>query len=762
MTGRTKGLREAAAGSFEARREAIWRAAKAMAAGVDGAAPMVVALFDDTVVMEAGGKLTQYDYTVAANGAALTNAQPVEETFRIVEETAREAAALVESLPAAGAGGEGGRWLIRAIRAGLSGNGIYYPDSVLREAAPKFSGARVLVRADEDHLAGRAKDVRNLIGRLAAPAFIEAQGGAPGEIRAELELIEPEGAIAIKLREAWSRGMTDLMGFSIVAGGHVRVGRINGKPVRIAESIERIESVDLIVEPGAGGRLINLIEARAQSEDRDMKLRDKMIAFIEARLPDQAAALDREDDEAVETLYREAVAGEAAAGAIAAAGGTGGETQPLTPEDVDERIAGAVRLTEARAEARVEIAASPLPEAAKTRLTARFAEAAAIGGGEVARAIEAERSYLAGIAGAGAVTGLGEEGARASLIEGRDEKVAKMFDALLDPADSTMTSLKEAYIQVTGDARVTGLARDCDAVLMREALTAGSLAEVLGDSIARRMIADYRDAGVYDVWRRVASVVPLSDFRTQHRTRWGGYGDLPEVAESAPYTALASPTDEEVTYAPVKRGGTEEVTLETVKNDDAGVVMRIPTKLSRAAQRTLAKFVLDLIVTNPIMDYDSVALFHASHDNLGSATLDRTGLAAARVAMLKQPEKDSADRLGIGPRAILVPPDLEEEAVNLFRRSTENDRTFVQSLSLDVLSIWYWTDANDWYLVADPMDIPCLEVGFLDGREEPELFVQDSPTVGSLFSHDKITYKIRHIYGGDVLDHRGLYKAAVT
>ena len=76
--------------------------------------------------------------------------------------------------------------------------------------------------------------------------------------------------------------------------------------------------------------------------------------------------------------------------------------------------------------------------------------------------------------------------------------------------------------------------------------------------------------------------------------------------------------------------------------------------------------------------------------------------------------------------------------------------------------MWYWTDANDWYLAADPDDIPCIEVGFLDGREEPELFVQDNPTVGSLFTHDKIAYKIRHVYGGDVLDHRGLYKAAVA
>jgi len=54
------------------------------------------------------------------------------------------------------------------------------------------------------------------------------------------------------------------------------------------------------------------------------------------------------------------------------------------------------------------------------------------------------------------------------------------------------------------------------------------------------------------------------------------------------------------------------------------------------------------------------------------------------------------------------------------------------------------------------MDVPTIEIGFLNGREEPELFVQDEPTNGSMFSNDKITYKVRHIYGGAVLDYRGL------
>ena len=39
---------------------------------------------------------------------------------------------------------------------------------------------------------------------------------------------------------------------------------------------------------------------------------------------------------------------------------------------------------------------------------------------------------------------------------------------------------------------------------------------------------------------------------------------------------------------------------------------------------------------------------------------------------------------------------------------------------------------------------------------------KDNPTSGSMFTHDKLTWKIRHIYGGNVLDYRGMYGAIVA
>ena len=344
--------------------------------------------------------------------------------------------------------------------------------------------------------------------------------------------------------------------------------------------------------------------------------------------------------------------------------------------------------------------------------------------------------------------------------EDRREKVKSMlFDFFAGTADTQ--SFRECYVRITGDEKVTGRLRDCNQFILRESLSDTQLGLVLGDAVNRSMVADYRNQDQYDVWRRIAAIDRFDDFRTVRRTRLGGYGDLETVAKGQPYPALISPSDEEVTYAPFKKGGTESITLENIKNDDVGVIREVPKKLAKTAKRTLAKFVLDFIRTNPLI-YDGVALFDAAHGNLASAPLSAAAVAAGRTAMRKQTEPGSNDELPISPRTLLVPFDQHETGFNIFQRGTNNDKTFVQKLSLDVQAVWYWIDENDWALAADPNDLASIEVSFLDGNEEPDLFVNDAPSSGSMFSNDQLTWKIRQIYGGTVKDYRGLYKSVVT
>jgi len=762
-------LREAFAGDFRQLEDVLRGALKRIfkLAGDDDPWPYVQALFPDWVIVERDGKLWRYPFTIDGTDVSFDTPVEVVRTFAPVDgpegEIALGGGVFMEASDDSGA-----KWRIRVIRAGLSGNNNFYPDSVLREATPLFDGARVFVKADKEHLQGGGKDVRNLIGRLTEPSFIEGARTDAGEIQAVFELIDPEDGIAVKLREAWNRGMSGLFGFSIDALGPAKRVRHNGTLINTAKAITKVNSVDLIVEPGAGGEVINLIES--QSDKETIMDRDAIIALLEAKGKLTGKDVDSLTDDQLEEILREAISDEADDGARV--------EQPATPdanaEPMREAAGGDAPVTqqdiamiEVRSSMREAINASSLPDAAKVRLIDSFVAQTKFTEADVSSAITSEGEYLASFTESGTVQGLGAS----HNIQGgetRFEKVEQMLEAFFDVEHDDhrhARSFKECYIAMTGDVRVTGRTRDCDQALMREAfmreaLDSTSFADALGDSITRRVLKDYNRADQYSVWRLICNVVSASDFRTQERTRIGGYGDLPAVAESGAYGALASPTDEKATYAVTKRGGTESVTLEMIKNDDVGAIRQIPTKLSRSAKRTVSKFVFDFIKDNPVI-YDTLALYHATHNNLFTVALGDASFATHRLAMKNQTEMDSGDQLGIGPKYLLVPDDLEQTAFDMFRRDTNNDETFVQSLKPTVIPVWYWSDANDWATVADPNDIPFLEIAFLDGNEEPELFVQDNPSVGSMFSNDMVTYKIRHIYGGNVTDYRGSTKGVV-
>jgi len=72
-----------------------------------------------------------------------------------------------------------------------------------------------------------------------------------------------------------------------------------------------------------------------------------------------------------------------------------------------------------------------------------------------------------------------------------------------------------------------------------------------------------------------------------------------------------------------------------------------------------------------------------------------------------------------------------------------------------------------WFLFADPAQLerPAVEIGFLRGLEEPQLFMKsanasmigggDVGAFGGDFDSDSIEFKIRHIVGGAAMDYRG-------
>lgn len=712
-------------------------------------------IWPDRVVAMHKGRLYSYPYSIAAdNTITIGEATEVVVDYVRVVESKSPAAPQVEG--AAFREAADGSIEVTLIRAGASGNGNYYGDAALKEAVPMFEGVRVFVKQDAEHLRGEGKDVRNLLGAVYGVSFIEGKATDTGSLVGTFKPINPKDAVVTQMTEAVKRGMQGLMGLSIDALAKTKKATRNGKPVREAVKFTKVYSVDLIVEPGAGGGLDRLTEAAADSEslttgETTMPLwKQRLLEAIKQKDAAKHAAINAEtigDDELVE--LHEAICGALVPPA--------GQTRVTEAQADDTPVTRAeLAMIGLRQSAARLVAGSKLPQPAKDRLAARFETEARFTEAEVKQAIKDEGDYLGRFAEAGARVPAFDD----LRVEDRSVRIAGMLDAFFDPAHAdhrTVRSFKECYIEITGDRDVTGLMRNCDRSRMREslgrfaeALDSTSWADALGDSITRRMQAIYTGQTDLQAWRRVARSGPVNDFRTQERFRIGGYGNLPAVAQSGSYDPLNSPGDDKATYAATKRGGTEKVTLEMITNDDVQSVRAIPGELALAAGNTLYEFVFDFFRTNPVI-YDGVALYHASHSNLFTAALSKSEFALHRLAMLKQTRAGSAKRLATAPAMILVPFELQETAHDIFVRDLNNDKSFIQDINPEVLPVSYWTDANDWVACADPARLPAIEIGFLGGREEPELFVQDMPNVGSLFSNDQITWKIRHIYGGGVL-----------
>jgi hypothetical protein len=342
--------------------------------------------------------------------------------------------------------------------------------------------------------------------------------------------------------------------------------------------------------------------------------------------------------------------------------------------------------------------------------------------------------------------------------------------------------LSEAFFAVTGEPQgrwftdTPGMANfiireswggptpgDGGGTRMTEALTTTSWGQVLADVMNRRLMMEYARPDL-QLWRRLVTTSPFIDFRSQKIIRIGGYGYLPTVNEGAPYQELTSPDDEQVTYTPSKRGGIESYTWEMAINDDMRRLTRIPGALARAAAATLNTAIWDIFTTNPNLA-DGFPLFdNTNHANSATGTaLSETGLNTLRQKMRDQVEygDPTSTPLGLTPDFLLIPNELEDQANKLTKgpallpggTSYASDQPNLHT-GLEYVVVDRWTDANDYIVMAGPEKAPTIEVGFLQGREAPELFVQDDPNVGSMFSADKVTWKIRHVWGYGILDHR--------
>lgn len=685
----------------------------------------------------------------------------------------------------------GTEWKVLLIKAGVSLNNREYPLNVLRRDKAIFENVPVHAAIGEDHSMAE-RGVQSVIG------FIKDVQATSEGLEGTLHVSSSD--MKEKMLDFHNEGvLNDMMGLSIVAMGEFEPA---GNGVMRATKLESADSVDLVREPAAGGKIIGVTESKedsmteeerkAQEESFRQMFKEELSGVKESieEVGTRVAVLEKpdEEDETEEKVV---------------------ESVP-TPEPVSEAQKEQNELMRELLFDR-EVEKITLPEASMTRIRESWDVNPKMKLGTLRSQLSAEQDYFASLEKT-AVENLRSEGRfheRISVDEG--DKFLARIDAMFKingeaPGFTVMEdgekvpafrNFTEAWAALEGrgafDIDRQQLAIDMmrglggynsqdrkavERLYVGEAVfQTSTLGEVTADRMHKALIKNYGSFPQYDDWRKVATPMSANDYITHRYIKSGGYANLSQVVEAGTYPEITHFGDEEATAAMQKRGGiVPQITRELFLNDSVGVMGTIPFELARAALRTLYQAVFDTFVDNDTYTVDSVTLFHSDHANTGTTALSISGLNVANVAMRSQTKAlSTSDVLGSQNKAvnILVPNELEGLAERIanpsgeFRTTVTADTDSPQDAhrwkgKINPIVVDYWTDANDYFVTADISQIDGLGVVFLGGRQEPEIFIQGDERSPDMFNMDVQNVKIRHEWVKVILDYRPFYRQVVS
>jgi hypothetical protein len=179
----------------------------------------------------------------------------------------------------------------------------------------------------------------------------------------------------------------------------------------------------------------------------------------------------------------------------------------------------------------------------------------------------------------------------------------------------------------------------------------------------------------------------------------------------------------------------------------------------------LKSFITNFFTANPNYQPDGVSWFNAAHGNLGANAFGYDALTLAEIALFQQTEPNSGEQLGFPLTWIMIPIQLKRQAIAINQTDTAGSNGFYHAFGPNnerIIVNEKMTDDNDWCYGTDSNLAPFLEIGFLDGLEQPQIFLANNPVVGVQFTNDELQYKVKHVFGGNMKDYRSVGKNVVA
>jgi hypothetical protein len=308
-------------------------------------------------------------------------------------------------------------------------------------------------------------------------------------------------------------------------------------------------------------------------------------------------------------------------------------------------------------------------------------------------------------------------------LQGNLPGIEKKYDAkVLEAAHKARReiSLGEVLIQAAVSNGYDG-PRRVNASTLRPILAAAwathSISGILSSTVNKFLLAGFDT--VESAWRSISSVRSVNDFKTINQYRLNGAFSFEKVANGGELKNAAA-SDETRTISAETYGIMTSVTRTDLINDDLGALTVVPQRIGRGGALKLndvfwAEFLND-------STFFTVA---KGNKKTGSTALGLAGLKES-LALYRKLKDSDGKPMATQPRVLLTPVDLEitaAELMNSIQISSGNTAgqpsTNVFAGRYEVVSSTYLTDANDYYLLASPADLPVMEVAFLNGVQSP-------------------------------------------
>jgi hypothetical protein len=264
-------------------------------------------------------------------------------------------------------------------------------------------------------------------------------------------------------------------------------------------------------------------------------------------------------------------------------------------------------------------------------------------------------------------------------------------------------------------------------------------------------------------WRNICAVRNVSDFKTVTSYRLIGKDQYEQVA---PGGELKHGTlgEESYTNKADTYGLILSIDRRDIINDDLGAITTVPRKLGRGSGLKINDVFWETFLKNS-------SFFTAELKNYvtgADTALSIDGLTKSEVTFMDQVDSDGKP-IGIMPAILLVPTALSAVGTQLYKsmelRDTNSSTKYpianphqgkfrVEVSRYLSNSRYTGYSSKAWYLLADPNDLPVIEVAFLNGQESPTI-----ETAEADFNVLGIQARGFHDFGARLQDSRGGVKA---